>query len=120
MKKSLVKLLFSTILLSLAGCLADEPGDVTKKITMSVSEETGITYHWCDDRREHPIECMLVKERGESEWSSLCYGLIEGFEYEKGHAYELRVKKTILANPPADDSNCRYSLISIVKDTPIK
>ncbi len=120
MKKSLVKLLFFTILLSLAGCLADEPGDVTKKITMSVSEETGITYHWCDDRREHPIECMLVKERGESEWSSLCYGLIEGFEYEKGHAYELRVKKTILANPPADDSNCRYSLISIVKDTPIK
>lgn len=121
MKKSIVKLLCPALLLCLSGCLGyDEPTDKVKEIRMAVSEETGITYHWGDALREFPVECMMIKEQGESEWRPLDIGMIEGFVYEKGHAYELRVRKTILANPPADDSNCRYSLVKVLTDTSLK
>ena len=84
---------------------------------MSVSEKTGITYDLFDTNAEYPIECMLVKEEGgNGQWQNLMFGAIEGFTYEKGHAYELKVRKTILANPPADGSNCRYKLIEILED----
>lgn len=44
------------------------------------------------------------------------FGTIEGFTYERGHEYYLSVRKTILANPPADSPNCTYSLIKILSD----
>lgn len=103
----------------MAGCSADddEKGDIVKVISMSVSEKTGITYDLFDTNAEYPIECMLVKEEGgNGQWQNLMFGAIEGFTYEKGHAYELKVRKTILANPPADGSNCRYKLIEILED----
>ena len=95
----------------------DEPKDVVKEIMMSVSHKTGITYDLFDTNAEYPIECMLVKEEGgDGRWQPLTFGAIEGFTYVKGHSYELRVRKTILANPPADGSNCRYKLIKILDD----
>ena len=104
----------------MAGCSLDdddEPKDVVREIMMSVSHETGITYDLFDTNAERPIECMLVKEEGgDGLWHTLVFGAIEGFTYVKGHAYELKVRKTILANPPADGSNCRYKLIEILDD----
>ena len=46
------------------------------------------------------------------------YGDIEGFEYQQGHEYELKVQKTTLANPPADASNIAYKLLEIISDIP--
>ena len=118
MKTYLVPLVLA-IAVVVASCSVDdgEQGDVVKVISMSVSEKTGITYDLFDTNTEYPIECMLVKEEGgDGQWKSLVFGAIEGFTYEKGHAYELKVRKTILANPPADGSNCRYKLIEILED----
>ena len=118
MKSYLVPLVLA-IAVVVASCSVDdgEQGDVVKVISMSVSEKTGITYDLFDTNAEFPIECMLVKEEGgDGQWKSLVFGAIEGFTYEKGHAYELKVRKTILANPPADGSNCRYKLIEILED----
>ncbi len=118
MKTYLVPLVLA-IAVVVASCSVDdgEQGDVVKVISMSVSEKTGITYDLFDTNAEFPIECMLVKEEGgDGQCKSLVFGAIEGFTYEKGHAYELKVRKTILANPPADGSNCRYKLIEILED----
>ena len=118
MKKYLVPFV-ALVVFVVAGCSADddEKGDIVKVISMSVSEKTGITYDLFDTNAEYPIECMLVKEEGgNGQWQNLMFGAIEGFTYEKGHAYELKVRKTILANPPADGSNCRYKLIEILED----
>ena len=118
MKTYLVPLVLA-IAVVVASCSVDdgEQGDVVKVILMSVSEKTGITYDLFDTNAEFPIKCMLVKEEGgDGQWKSLVFGAIEGFTYEKGHAYELKVRKTILANPPADGSNCRYKLIEILED----
>ena len=118
MKKYLVPFV-ALVVFVVAGCSADDDGkgDIVKVISMSVSEKTGITYDLFDTNAEYPIECMLVKEEGgNGQWQNLMFGAIEGFTYEKGHAYELKVRKTILANPPADGSNCRYKLIEILED----
>ncbi len=95
----------------------DEPKDSVKEIVMKVSAETGVTYIFGDDTRTHPIECMLVMMADDpGEWVTLGLSRIEGFNYENGHEYELLVKMTILANPPADGNNRTYSLVRILTD----
>ena len=95
----------------------DEPKDSVKEIRMQVSAETGVTYAWGDDMKENPIECMLVKTEGDSEeWQNLGFEQIKGFSYESGHEYYLSVKRTILANPPADASDRKYELIRVLED----
>lgn len=113
----IIHFLFITCLFMTACINDDGPKDVAKEIRMEVSSETGITYSLFDDKREHPIECMLVKTKSSlGEWEPLALGAIGGFTYERGHEYYLRVKKTTLANPPADASDCTYSLIEILMD----
>ena len=95
----------------------DEHKDSVKEIRMQVSAETGVMYVWPDDKKEHPIECMLVEsEDFPGETLHLGFNEIEGFTYERGHEYYLSVKRTILANPPADASDRTYSLIRILQD----
>ena len=95
----------------------DGPKDSAKEIRMLVSAETGVMYAWGDDMKENPIECLLVKTEGDSEeWQNLGFEQIKGFTYERGHEYYLSVKRTILANPPADASDRTYELIRVLED----
>ncbi len=105
------------VLISIIGtsCDKDELADKVETITMYVSAETGTYTPWGS---ETPIECMLVKEDGKSEYSNLAFGGIKGFDYVHGHEYELEVRKTTLANPPADGSNITYELLRIISDIP--
>lgn len=101
----------------LTACSDDEPKDSVKEIRMQVSAETGVMYAGDDDKKENPIECMLVmSEDNPGLWEPLGFGKIEGFTYERGHEYYLSVRRTILANPPADASDRTYSLIRILQD----
>ena len=101
----------------LTACSDDKPKDSVKEIRMQVSSETGIMYDLFDDKMEHPIECMLVEsEDFPGETLQLAFNEIEGFTYERGHEYYLSVKRTILANPPADASDRTYSLVRILAD----
>lgn len=107
--------------LAVAGLTAcsddDVPKDSVKEIRMQVSSETGIMYDLFDDKLEHPIECMLVEsEDFPGETLQLGLNEIEGFTYEREHEYYLSVKRTILANPPADASDRTYSLVRILED----
>jgi hypothetical protein len=55
----------------------------------------------------------LVKE-GEAKTWSYMYQSVEGFTYEPGYEYVLKVKKKKVANPPADASSIRYILEKVV------
>ena len=44
---------------------------------------------------------------------------IEGFDYEWGYTYVLKVKRTILKNPPMDGSDRTYSLVKVISKTPV-
>lgn len=118
--KSFFGMLFVAFLTvtGLTACSDDDgPKDAVKEIRMQISPETGVMYDLFDDKREHPIECMLVmSEDNPGVWESLGFDRIEGFTYERGHEYYLSVKRTILANPPADASDRTYSLIRILDD----
>ena len=81
---------------------------------MQISSETGIRYVFGS---EQPIECMLVmSEDNPGVWEPLGFNSIEGFTYVRGHEYYLSVMRTILANPPADASDRKYSLLCVLDD----
>lgn len=61
-------------------------------------------------------ECYLVKESGENTWS-LFYSPIEGFDYEPGYEYVIRVKVTPVENPPMDASSARFELEKVASKT---
>lgn len=116
MNKILISLTILTAL-SFTSCHDDKPKDITDEIAMSVSSETGIMYDLFDSEQEYPIECMRVmSEDNPGVWQPLGFGSIEGFTYERGHEYELRVRRTILANPPMDAHDRTYSLVRILYD----
>ena len=116
MNKLIIPLLFITAFL-ISACSDNEPKDAVKEIKMSISSETGVMYNVFDEQKEHPIECMLVmSEDNPGVWEPLGFNSIEGFTYVRGHEYYLSVKRTILANPPADASDRTYSLIRILQD----
>ena len=107
---------------SLASCSDDDNDkDITKEMNMSVSAEPGVMYDLFDSMGEHPIECMRVMTEDEpGRWQNLYFSEIKGFTYERGHEYELRVKRTILADPPQDASNRTYELVRILADKKVE
>ena len=107
---------------SLASCSSDDDDkDITNEMNMSVSAEPGVMYDLFDDMGERPIECMRVMTDDEpGRWQNLHFTDVKGFTYERGHEYELRVKRTILANPPQDASNRTYELVRILVDKKVE
>ena len=115
MKKTLNLLFLLLAVFAVSSCSSDddEKKDSVKEITIYVSSETGESYGF----NSIPEECMLVKfDNPNGEWEHLGLYRIEGFTYVKGHEYELRVKMTTLANPPADGYSHKYLLVKIVQD----
>ena len=64
-----------------------------------------------------PKQCLQVKEKIDEKWT-LFYESIEGFEYEPGYGYQLRIAQKKIPNPPADRSRIGWSLIEIISKTP--
>lgn len=63
-----------------------------------------------------PQVCLNVREPGDSAWT-LRYDPIEGFEYEPGYDYRLRILETPVSDPPADGSSLRWTLIEEIEKT---
>ena len=108
---------------SLASCSSDDDNDkdIVNEINMSISAEPGVMYDLFDSMGEHPIECMQVMTEDEpGQWQNLYFSAVKGFTYERGHEYVLRVKRTILANPPQDASNRTYELVRILADKKVE
>ena len=114
---NLLFLLLAVFAVSSCSSDDDEKKDSVKEITIYVSSETGESYGF----NSTPEECMLVKfDNPNGKWEHLGLYRIEGFTYVKGHEYELRVKMTTLANPPADGYSHKYLLVKIVQDKLVK
>lgn len=69
-----------------------------------------------------PRKCLLVR-RSTGGSAQTPYGFfydgIEGFTWEMGHTYEITVRVSQVADPPADGSSVRYELIEIVRQTEV-
>jgi len=64
-----------------------------------------------------PQECLQVREQSDAPWQ-LFYDHIEGFAYEPGFRYVLRVAVSPVPDPPADGSSLAYRLLRVMSRTP--
>ena len=100
-------ILFASILLT--GCGSDSEG--------TESFEDGTTI-WVNSRLvdcvgEGPQKCMQIKDSEKGDWKNF-YGKIARFRYEEGYFYELRVRISEVADPPAGGSSLRYEMLELV------
>ncbi|MEM7132615.1 MAG: SdrD B-like domain-containing protein [Chloroflexota bacterium] len=63
-----------------------------------------------------PRLCLQVRRDPSETWQN-SFAHIEGFEHQNGYEYELLVLEEQLANPPADGSSIRWTLVDIVSQT---
>lgn len=68
----------------------------------------------CVDRGNQ--QCLQVMREIDDAWISW-YDGIDGFVYEPGYEYVLRVEESSLQNPPADRSAIQWKLIEVVEKT---
>ncbi|HLT33301.1 MAG TPA: DUF4377 domain-containing protein [Aquaticitalea sp.] len=61
-----------------------------------------------------PQECLQIKEKEENNWSNY-YSSIEGFDYEEGYTYKLKVEISKIKNPPTGASSEKYVLIEVLE-----
>ncbi len=90
------------------GATVNQAGEKTIYIGPELVDCTGVA----------PMKCMQYREIPAGPWLRL-YGSIEGFTYTPGFIYELRIRETKVATPPADGSSIRRTLIQEVSRTPV-
>jgi len=61
--------------------------------------------------------CLQVRESPQEPWVHFS-SEIEGFRFEPGYAYVLRVFRLPVANPPADGSSHRWILLQVESKVP--
>lgn len=90
-------------------------------VTFSCAKEKTlfVADHYADCVGSAPQKCLMVKENEGEDWQ-MFYDQIEGFNYEEGYFYELKVKVTPVKNPPADSSSLYYTLIKVVSKTKVE
>jgi hypothetical protein len=62
-----------------------------------------------------PMLCLMVAQDGGEQ--QFFYNQIAGFDFQWGHSYELTVRVDDVANPPADASSKRYTLVEVISDS---
>lgn len=95
--------------IGLAGCggTVTEPEDLTLFVG---PEQVG-----CQGEAQQL--CLLVKWDPAEDWE-LFYDEIQGFDFEPGFIYELRVRRYRVPDPPAGGSAYRWELLEVVSKTP--
>lgn len=105
-------LLFITALCSLSACNSFEVNlNQQHSQTWSVAGQTlecqGVAIQ----------QCMQVKKKKDGEWQNF-YDQIEGFTYEEGFEYILRIAITPIEQPMADGPSRLYTLLDILSKVP--
>ena len=92
----------------------DEPKDWTEVVNLYVSSETADYKPLESNPDAEPGIGIQIRTSTSDAWSTVDVNAIEGFSYEEGFEYHLKVEKTHLANPPADALGVKYKLIEII------
>lgn len=109
MRKYIILLFISAF--ALGAC--DKNDDYTVR-EWTVASQLGISHGF------HTLQpVLLVKANDDTSWRAVYEG-IEGFDYEPGYEYKLRIKAKQLADPPQDASSVRYSLLELISKTPAR
>ncbi len=66
-----------------------------------------------------PQKCLRTRTDPNGEWQFF-YDTIEGFDYQEGFTYKLKVNTFNVENPPADASSIRYELDEVISKTAVE
>lgn len=105
--RRLLSALAALILAACCGITGPESEQFTLYVAPHTVECTG----------EGVQQCLLVRRSVAAEWTNF-YDAIEGFTYEPGFDWTLRVSSREVRNPPADGSSIAYRLITVLEKTP--
>ena len=110
--KNIIKIASFTfaIVLLLIQCKPMPNSSSGDEITMIIASETK------DCTGVAPMKCLQVKEKETDSWENF-YSNIDGFTYEPGFEYVLKVKTEKIENPPMDGSSIKYTLVKQVSKT---
>lgn len=103
------RLVLSLALLSATAC-SDVVGPGIVELVLHVDSQRVTCYTWIE------TECLRVRERESQSWRNFS-DEIEGFAWEAGYLYRIRVVRASVANPPADGSSYRYILRQVISKT---
>jgi hypothetical protein len=99
----------------LSSCLPNntdnENKDWAEEVLLTVAPEIADFYSW---ESNVPSDGINIKEDKANDWEVLSLKYIEGFNYEVGYKYRLKVLKTHLAFPPADGFDIKYKLLETI------
>jgi hypothetical protein len=98
------------LMLVLTGCSSNSGTDNTEVLF--------IKHHLQECVGVAPRTCMLTRPSANADWTFM-YSGIQGFGYEWGFDYEVRVRWQGIENPPADASSRVYELMSINSKMPV-
>ena len=104
----LVLLLF---LCSLACSDENEDRDWSEEKIIYISSEIVPAYIFGEPSE---VDGMRIKIDGTNQWNAYPLTFVEGFVFEPGYKYTLKVQIFHVANPPQDDYNVRLKLISTI------
>ncbi len=112
------KLFFKCVLVLIVFCASltlisceDDSKNWSEIVFFIVSSEKGEYYPFGSS---NACEGLKIKKEGESSWTIIPLTGIEGFNYEEGFNYCLKVEIIHLVNPPKDESNVKYKLVEII------
>lgn len=86
--------------------------DWSEEIILYVSHEAVDYYSF--ENSGVPQKGINIREEGRDDWVAHPLTGVDGFEYEEGFEFELRVLKTHLGLPPMDGFLFTYKLIRVI------
>ena len=101
-----------TLLLAACVCTACDKDDEYEIREWTVASQLGIAH---GASTLQPV--LLVKANDDTSWRAVYQG-IEGFDFEAGYEYRLRIKAEQLPDPPQDGSSIRYTLLEQISKAP--
>jgi hypothetical protein len=102
-------ILFISVLL---GCDKDDSNN-ERVTTLTIGPKTGKTGILFGSPG-YLLDCMFIKDERTNETECTYLTRIEGFEYEVGFEYRVKVLITKLKNPPMDGHDEEYKLLEVI------
>nr|WP_269781582.1 DUF4377 domain-containing protein [Nocardia bovistercoris] len=62
-------------------------------------------------------QCLQIRRSPNGAWE-LFYDTIEGFDFQPGYRYHLKVQQIPVRNPPADAAPVKWKLLTVVDKQP--
>jgi heat shock protein HslJ len=90
----------------------------TEAVTKGVEKIIEVAPTQVDCTGVGPQKCLQIKQGKADRGWKLHYSPIQGFNHEPGYTYRLRIRETVVDNPPADGSSIVWALIAVESKTP--